>query len=184
MLELMYIALVAFPLLLVLALAAGFAGRAYRRHLTERERERRLARMQLARSLAVTSDRSRATEIDTSAGEIATSAGEIATSAGEIATPAGEIATPAGEIATPAGEIATPASEIVGAASPTASPPAPAALPPPTVRVVARPPERPPEGDEMKGCPDCAEPVRRAARVCRYCGYRFDRAAAPRREVA
>ena len=28
---------------------------------------------------------------------------------------------------------------------------------------------------EMKQCPDCAESVKRAARVCRYCGYRFDR---------
>lgn len=28
--------------------------------------------------------------------------------------------------------------------------------------------------DDLKACPDCAEYVRDAARVCRYCGYRFD----------
>src|SRR4051812_34957963 len=27
---------------------------------------------------------------------------------------------------------------------------------------------------EMKVCPDCAESVKRAARVCRYCGFRFE----------
>lgn len=26
----------------------------------------------------------------------------------------------------------------------------------------------------MKSCPDCAESVREEARVCRFCGYRFD----------
>jgi hypothetical protein len=31
-----------------------------------------------------------------------------------------------------------------------------------------------PEADaDFKPCPDCAEPVRSAAHVCRYCGYRF-----------
>jgi hypothetical protein len=30
--------------------------------------------------------------------------------------------------------------------------------------------------DELKKCPDCAEMVRAEARVCRFCGYRFDRA--------
>ncbi len=30
-----------------------------------------------------------------------------------------------------------------------------------------------PEGIEHKTCPDCAESVLSAARVCRYCGYRF-----------
>jgi hypothetical protein len=28
--------------------------------------------------------------------------------------------------------------------------------------------------DDTKTCPDCAEQVKAAARVCRYCGYRFD----------
>jgi hypothetical protein len=28
--------------------------------------------------------------------------------------------------------------------------------------------------DELKKCPDCAEMVRAEARVCRFCGYRFD----------
>jgi hypothetical protein len=28
--------------------------------------------------------------------------------------------------------------------------------------------------DAMKRCPDCAENVKAAARVCRFCGYRFD----------
>jgi hypothetical protein len=32
-------------------------------------------------------------------------------------------------------------------------------------------------GEEYKRCPDCAEQVLAAARKCRYCGYRFDRAA-------
>jgi Uncharacterised protein family UPF0547 len=31
------------------------------------------------------------------------------------------------------------------------------------------------EPDEYKRCPDCAELVRAQARVCRFCGYRFDR---------
>lgn len=29
---------------------------------------------------------------------------------------------------------------------------------------------------EMKTCPECAEPVRRAAQKCRYCGHQFARA--------
>lgn len=32
-------------------------------------------------------------------------------------------------------------------------------------------------GEEYKRCPDCAEQVLAAARKCRYCGYRFARAA-------
>jgi hypothetical protein len=31
----------------------------------------------------------------------------------------------------------------------------------------------------MKACPDCAEPVLAAARICRYCGYEFRPAQAP-----
>jgi Uncharacterised protein family UPF0547 len=27
---------------------------------------------------------------------------------------------------------------------------------------------------DTKQCPDCAEPVKAEARVCRFCGYRFD----------
>lgn len=29
------------------------------------------------------------------------------------------------------------------------------------------------QASEMKTCPDCAEPVRRAALKCRYCGHQF-----------
>jgi hypothetical protein len=31
-----------------------------------------------------------------------------------------------------------------------------------------------PDAADYKVCPDCAERVRAAARVCRFCGYRFD----------
>jgi Uncharacterised protein family UPF0547 len=34
-----------------------------------------------------------------------------------------------------------------------------------------------PAMEEHKQCPDCAEMVRAEARVCRFCGYRFDRGA-------
>jgi uncharacterized protein UPF0547 len=39
-----------------------------------------------------------------------------------------------------------------------------------------------PDAGDQKICPDCAEPVRAAARVCRFCGYRFDVAEAKRLE--
>jgi hypothetical protein len=29
-------------------------------------------------------------------------------------------------------------------------------------------------GEPMKICPDCAEPVQAAARICRYCRYEFE----------
>jgi uncharacterized protein UPF0547 len=32
---------------------------------------------------------------------------------------------------------------------------------------------------EFKTCPDCAETIRRDARVCRFCGYRFGEPEAP-----
>jgi hypothetical protein len=38
--------------------------------------------------------------------------------------------------------------------------------------------------EETKPCPDCAEQVLSAARVCRYCGYRFDRGARGRSSLA
>jgi hypothetical protein len=43
--------------------------------------------------------------------------------------------------------------------------------------VPQRPPfslRRRPETPALKTCPDCAESVRPAARVCRFCGYRFE----------
>ncbi len=48
----------------------------------------------------------------------------------------------------------------------------------PTVREDAPPPEVAPEPAESstKACPDCAETVLAAARVCKHCGYRFQQA--------
>lgn len=42
--------------------------------------------------------------------------------------------------------------------------------------VAYRPPPRQPEPQkpDEKVCPDCAETIKAAARVCRFCGYRFD----------
>ena len=41
---------------------------------------------------------------------------------------------------------------------------APAAVPP--ARMITEP--------DTKACPDCAETIKAAARVCRFCGYRFE----------
>ena len=38
------------------------------------------------------------------------------------------------------------------------------------------------DASDQKICPDCAEPVRAAARACRFCGFRFDVAEAKRLE--
>jgi Domain of unknown function (DUF4328)/Uncharacterised protein family UPF0547/Protein of unknown function (DUF2510) len=38
----------------------------------------------------------------------------------------------------------------------------------------ATPPGAPAPPEDTKTCPDCAEQVKVAARVCRYCGYRFE----------
>jgi hypothetical protein len=35
----------------------------------------------------------------------------------------------------------------------------------------------------VKTCPDCAEEVQAAARVCKHCGYRFERPAAARKPI-
>jgi hypothetical protein len=37
--------------------------------------------------------------------------------------------------------------------------------------------------EALKTCPDCAEEVKEAANVCRFCGYRFDVEAARREEA-
>lgn len=41
-------------------------------------------------------------------------------------------------------------------------------------------PRAAPQEAQRKTCPDCAETVLAAAKVCRYCGYRFEPATAPR----
>jgi len=38
--------------------------------------------------------------------------------------------------------------------------------------------EAKPSADQLKGCPDCAERVQRAARKCRFCGFEFPEAEA------
>jgi hypothetical protein len=49
--------------------------------------------------------------------------------------------------------------------------PAPAAPPPPPAGPTAAPA---PGGSETKTCPMCAEDVKAAAVLCRFCGHRFD----------
>ena len=44
----------------------------------------------------------------------------------------------------------------------------------PNIAPAAAPGATPAADEETKVCPDCAERVKAAARVCRYCGYRFD----------
>jgi hypothetical protein len=41
----------------------------------------------------------------------------------------------------------------------------------------AAPGATPAAGEDTKTCPDCAEQIKAAAKVCRYCGYRFDQPA-------
>jgi hypothetical protein len=49
--------------------------------------------------------------------------------------------------------------------------PAPAPPPPPPPGATAAPA---PGGPETKTCPMCAEDVKAAAVLCRFCGHRFD----------
>ncbi len=44
----------------------------------------------------------------------------------------------------------------------------------PFVSRLPEPPKIDTEQNEDKVCPDCAETIKAAAKVCRYCGYRFE----------
>ena len=69
-----------------------------------------------------------------------------------------------------------PASERLNAIVATASPvESPASAPPPPPPL-ADPPDAAP-GAGFKVCPDCAEEVRAAARICRFCNHEFEQAA-------
>jgi len=46
---------------------------------------------------------------------------------------------------------------------------------PPEPSKIEEPPKIEAEQNEEKVCPDCAETIKAAAKVCRYCGYRFER---------
>lgn len=37
------------------------------------------------------------------------------------------------------------------------------------------------DSEELKTCPECAESVKAAARVCRFCGHRFEKQSSPTR---
>jgi hypothetical protein len=63
--------------------------------------------------------------------------------------------------------------QLPGTATRSADQPPPPPPPPPAAPAFA---SRAPEDDAGKPCPDCAEFVKPAARVCRFCGYRFDEA--------
>lgn len=52
-------------------------------------------------------------------------------------------------------------------------PAAPTHVASPTSPTVTHDPRRDSGGDLVKRCPECAEWVKDAAHVCRYCGFRF-----------